>query len=190
MATSPDNGSRLWRGMRALIFGDDGETTLRDQIEEAIDEAEGERPISGDLSPHERQLLRNLLLFLGATAMMVVTSPKLSALVLLAIPAIVLPLVFSGRSVRKRARAAQDRLAAMLRIEAELAEVTPVPTVQVEVVREVPDPTATADVMAANADLAEQLAQLRSSTSWRVTKPLRAVSTGLRSVARKLRRAQ
>ena len=25
--------SRLWRGMRALIFGDDGETTLRDQIE-------------------------------------------------------------------------------------------------------------------------------------------------------------
>ena len=28
----------LWRGMRALIFGDDHEATLRDQIEEAIDE--------------------------------------------------------------------------------------------------------------------------------------------------------
>ncbi len=68
MATSPDNGSRLWRGMRALIFGDDHETTLRDQIEEAIDEAEGERPISGDLSPHERQMLRNLLHFGDRTA--------------------------------------------------------------------------------------------------------------------------
>ena len=65
----PDEGrSRLWRGMRALIFGDDGETTLRDQIEEAIDDAEGERPISGDLSPHERQMLRNLLHFGDRTA--------------------------------------------------------------------------------------------------------------------------
>jgi CBS domain containing-hemolysin-like protein len=54
--------------MRALIFGDDGETTLREQIEEAIDEAEGERPISGDLSPHERQMLRNLLHFGDSTA--------------------------------------------------------------------------------------------------------------------------
>ena len=43
--------------------------------------------------------------------MMVVTSPKLSALVLLAIPVIVLPLVASGRAVRRRSRAAQDRLA-------------------------------------------------------------------------------
>src|SRR5919107_4288419 len=43
--------------------------------------------------------------------MMVVTSSKLSALVLLAIPVIVLPLVFSGRSVQRRSRAAQDRLA-------------------------------------------------------------------------------
>ena len=69
MATTPDEGpSRLWRGMRALIFGDDGETTLRDQIEEAIDDAEGERPISGDLSPHERQMLRNLLRFGDRTA--------------------------------------------------------------------------------------------------------------------------
>ena len=56
-----EGGSRLWRGMRHLIFGDDGETTLRDQIEEVIDEAEGSRPVSGDLSPHERLMLRNLL---------------------------------------------------------------------------------------------------------------------------------
>ena len=43
--------------------------------------------------------------------MMVYTSPKLSGLVLVAIPFIVLPLVASGRQVRMRSRAAQDRLA-------------------------------------------------------------------------------
>lgn len=55
--------------------------------------------------------LRNGIMFLGALALMVVTSPQLSAIVIAAIPLIVLPLVFSGRSVRRRARAAQDRLA-------------------------------------------------------------------------------
>jgi ATP-binding cassette subfamily B protein len=55
--------------------------------------------------------LRNLFLFLGAAAMMVVTSPRLSALVLGAIPVIVLPLVAFGRSVRRRSRRAQDTLA-------------------------------------------------------------------------------
>ncbi len=55
--------------------------------------------------------LRNAFLFLGAVVLMIVTSPKLSGLVLLAIPVIVLPLVLSGRAVRRRSRAAQDRLA-------------------------------------------------------------------------------
>jgi CBS domain containing-hemolysin-like protein len=69
MATQQDDGgSRLWRGMRSLLFGDDGETTLRDQIEEAIDEAETTHPVSGDLTPHERQMLRNLLQFGDRTA--------------------------------------------------------------------------------------------------------------------------
>ncbi|MGI8704207.1 MAG: hemolysin family protein [Sphingomicrobium sp.] len=68
MATrNDDNGSRLWRGMRALIFGDE-ETTLRDQIEEAMDEAEETGAVAGDLSPHERQMLRNLLNFGDETA--------------------------------------------------------------------------------------------------------------------------
>jgi len=62
-----DSGSRLWRGMRALIFGD-SETSLRDQIEDAIEEAEDSRPVSGDLSPQERQMLRNLLHFGDRTA--------------------------------------------------------------------------------------------------------------------------
>ena len=55
--------------------------------------------------------LRNAIMTIGALALMVATSPQLSAIVIGAIPLIVLPLVFSGRSVRRRARAAQDRLA-------------------------------------------------------------------------------
>ena len=70
MATRNDNagGSRLWRGMRHLIFGEDSESTLRDEIEDAIDEAEESRPVAGDLSPAERQMLRNLLHFGEQTA--------------------------------------------------------------------------------------------------------------------------
>jgi ATP-binding cassette subfamily B protein len=55
--------------------------------------------------------LRNLVLFVGATTMMVVTSPRLSAFVLGAIPVIVLPLYGFGRAVRRRSRTAQDTLA-------------------------------------------------------------------------------
>ena len=55
--------------------------------------------------------LRNVMLFIGATAMMVITSPRLSGLVLLAIPLIVLPLMAFGRWVRRLSRNAQDTLA-------------------------------------------------------------------------------
>jgi ATP-binding cassette subfamily B protein len=55
--------------------------------------------------------LRNIMLFLGAAAMMVVSSPKLSGFVLLAIPIIVIPLVAFGRWVRRLSRNAQDTLA-------------------------------------------------------------------------------
>ena len=55
--------------------------------------------------------LRNAIMGLGAVAMMVVTSPKLSGLVIAAIPLIVLPLVAFGRSVRRKSRTAQDTLA-------------------------------------------------------------------------------
>jgi ATP-binding cassette subfamily B protein len=55
--------------------------------------------------------LRNIVLFFGAAAMMVITSPRLSAFVLGAIPVIVLPLYGFGRAVRARSRAAQDTLA-------------------------------------------------------------------------------
>src|SRR5580700_6825743 len=54
--------------------------------------------------------LRNLVLFIGASVMMLVTSPRLSAFVLGAIPLIVLPLYAFGRAVRRRSRFAQDTL--------------------------------------------------------------------------------
>ncbi|MEZ2407061.1 ABC transporter transmembrane domain-containing protein [Bosea sp. RCC_152_1] len=55
--------------------------------------------------------LRNAIMALGALGLMVATSPRLSAIVIGVIPLIVIPLVMSGRSVRRRARMAQDRLA-------------------------------------------------------------------------------
>ena len=58
-----EGGNRLWRGMRTLLFGEGHEETLREQIEEAIDEAEDEPIKRGDLTPTERQMLRNLLHF-------------------------------------------------------------------------------------------------------------------------------
>ncbi|MET0270160.1 MAG: hemolysin family protein [Sphingomonas sp.] len=62
-STSGDTGGRLWAGLRGLLFGEENEPSLRDQIEEAIEEHEGEAPSKGDLTPVERTMLRNLLHF-------------------------------------------------------------------------------------------------------------------------------
>jgi ATP-binding cassette subfamily B protein len=64
--------------------------------------------------------LRNLVLFIGSSAMMVVTSARLSFFVIVAIPVIVLPLVAFGRLVRRRSRTAQDTLADASAYAAEL----------------------------------------------------------------------
>ena len=57
------------------------------------------------------QFARNAIMLIGAFIMMLVTSPKLSGMVLIAIPLIVLPLVGFGRMVRNLSRQAQDSLA-------------------------------------------------------------------------------
>jgi len=57
------------------------------------------------------QALRNAIMAIGGAVMMAVTSPKLSFLVIGAIPVIVLILVGFGRSVRAKSRHAQDMLA-------------------------------------------------------------------------------
>jgi ATP-binding cassette subfamily B protein len=64
--------------------------------------------------------LRNMVLFIGSSVMMAVTSPRLSLYVILAIPVIVLPLVAFGRLVRRRSRTAQDTLADASAYAAEL----------------------------------------------------------------------
>ncbi len=55
--------------------------------------------------------LRNTLLFLGGTGMLLVTSPKLTGLVALVVPLVVAPIVLFGRRVRKLSRDSQDRIA-------------------------------------------------------------------------------
>jgi CBS domain containing-hemolysin-like protein len=62
--TTHESGG-IWRGIRTLLFGDEQEETLRDRLEDAIDEHEevGARAPAGDLAPIERQMLRNLLHF-------------------------------------------------------------------------------------------------------------------------------
>ena len=54
--------------------------------------------------------LRNLLLFVGASAMLVVTNPTLTGYVVLMVPAVVVPIVILGRRVRRYSRIAQDRV--------------------------------------------------------------------------------
>ena len=55
--------------------------------------------------------LRNLLLLLGGSVMLLVTSPKLTGLVFLVVPFVVAPILILGRRVRRLSRASQDRVA-------------------------------------------------------------------------------
>ena len=63
----PDSINTLWRAVRRLFDWREGEQSLRAQLEEAIDEHEDDAGdsagVTGDLSPIERQMLRNLLHF-------------------------------------------------------------------------------------------------------------------------------
>jgi len=70
--------------------------------------------------------LRNLVLLIGAVVMMLFTSAKLSGITLLAIPAIVLPLIIYGRRVRKLSRSAQDTLAETAALAQESLSAVPV----------------------------------------------------------------
>ncbi|WP_421706965.1 ABC transporter transmembrane domain-containing protein [Algihabitans sp.] len=55
--------------------------------------------------------LRNVLLFAGGLVLLMVTSPKLTGLVLLVVPLVLLPIIFFGRRVRRLSRDSQDRIA-------------------------------------------------------------------------------
>jgi ATP-binding cassette subfamily B protein len=55
--------------------------------------------------------LRNIVLGVGGIAYLFSLAPKLTGMLLLGIPVIVLPIVFIGRRLRKLSRASQDRVA-------------------------------------------------------------------------------
>ncbi|CAM3505191.1 MULTISPECIES: ABC transporter transmembrane domain-containing protein [Halomonas] len=55
--------------------------------------------------------LRNAVMLIGAVVLMLITQPWLSALVLIGIPATLLPIVWYGRRVRRLSRTSQDRVA-------------------------------------------------------------------------------
>ncbi|MDR5651766.1 ABC transporter transmembrane domain-containing protein [Ruixingdingia sedimenti] len=56
--------------------------------------------------------LRNILMMIGGLAMLALTSAKLTGLVLLIVPAIVVPIVLLGRRLRRLSRETQDWIAA------------------------------------------------------------------------------
>ncbi|MXO85676.1 CBS domain-containing protein [Altererythrobacter aurantiacus] len=71
-AGEAESSSGLWPALRKLMGVEDSDRSLRAQLEEAIDEHEGEHsdegegetvPRNGDLSSVERQMLRNMLHF-------------------------------------------------------------------------------------------------------------------------------
>ncbi|MGF1611179.1 MAG: ABC transporter transmembrane domain-containing protein, partial [Kiloniellales bacterium] len=55
--------------------------------------------------------LRNSLLLVGGAVLLVITSPKLTGLVALVVPLVLLPILIYGRRVRRLSRASQDRVA-------------------------------------------------------------------------------
>ncbi|MCK0167492.1 ABC transporter transmembrane domain-containing protein [Jannaschia sp. S6380] len=55
--------------------------------------------------------LRNVLIFAGGLALMLWTAPKLSGLVLLMVPAVIVPILVLGRRLRKLSRENQDWIA-------------------------------------------------------------------------------
>jgi ATP-binding cassette subfamily B protein len=55
--------------------------------------------------------LRNLLILMGGMILMMVTSPKLTALVLLIVPAVIVPIIVLGRRLRRLSRENQDWIA-------------------------------------------------------------------------------
>lgn len=69
--------------------------------------------------------LRNILLLVGGTVMLLITSPKLTALTLLLGPVVVLPILILGRRVRKLSRISQDLIADSASMAGEVLQAAP-----------------------------------------------------------------
>lgn len=61
-SSAADSGGRWWRGLRSLFLSEP-EPSLRDQIEEVIEEHDSDGGEGDDLSHAEREMLRNILHF-------------------------------------------------------------------------------------------------------------------------------
>ena len=70
--------------------------------------------------------LRNLLLLVGGLVMLLVTSTKLTAITLLLVPAVVVPILVLGRKVRRLSRLSQDLVAEAAATAGEALQAVPV----------------------------------------------------------------
>lgn len=57
--------------------------------------------------------LRNVLMFIGGIIWLIITNPKLTGMVLLSVPLIVIPIIVFGRRVRALSRSSQDSIASV-----------------------------------------------------------------------------
>jgi ATP-binding cassette subfamily B protein len=55
--------------------------------------------------------LRNVLIFVGGIILLFITNPKLTGIVLLSVPLVIVPIIIFGRRVRKLSRSSQDKVA-------------------------------------------------------------------------------
>jgi len=109
-------GERVTADLRSEVFGN--LLTLAPQFYETVRTGEILSRLTADttlvrtvLTSSMSVALRNMFLFVGGAVMAALTAPDLSAMVLLALPVIILPLIGFGRLIRGLSRASQDRLA-------------------------------------------------------------------------------
>ncbi len=65
-------------------------------------------------------MLRNLVMLIGGMILLILTSPKLTAIIMVTVPVIVLPIIILGRYTRKLARNSQDKVAELTSISEEV----------------------------------------------------------------------
>ncbi|MYL23098.1 ATP-binding cassette domain-containing protein [Halomonas alkaliantarctica] len=113
-------GERLAADLRQRVF--DHLLTLEPSFFESASEGRAAGEIASRLTADTSVLqslfgssislaLRNLVMLVGAVALMLITQPWLSAMVLIGIPTTLLPIVWYGRRVRRLSRTSQDRVA-------------------------------------------------------------------------------
>ena len=109
-------GERVIADLRRAVYGH--LLTLAPAFFEQVRTGEVISRVTNDVTQMESVMgfgismfLRIALMGLGALAMLVLTSGKLAALVVLGVPATLLPIVLLGRKVRRLSRANQDRVA-------------------------------------------------------------------------------